>query len=92
VPGERTLAHASLGYLQTVSEVFIRVVENSWFDWIFGICAVVFILVGLMLAGWFCVRQIWREARARRFGVALATTVALCSCVFLLWAGSQIAP
>ena len=48
---------------------------------------------GLMLAGWFTVRQIWREARAGRFGAAFVTTLGfLLLTGFLLWAGSQIAP
>ena len=62
------------------------------FLWVVGIAAVVFIWSGLMLAGWFTVRQICREARSGRFGAALVTTLALCSTGFLLWAGSQIAP
>ena len=75
-----------------ISAIFIRIVENRWFGWVFGIATVVFVLGGLMLAAWFTVRQISREVRARRFGAAAATTVALAASGLLLWAGSQVVP
>jgi hypothetical protein len=75
-----------------MSGIFIRVVENRWFDWVVGIGTVVLILCGLIVAAWLTVRQISREVRARRFGAAAATTLALFATAFLLWAGSQVAP
>jgi len=75
-----------------IGAIFIRIVENRWFGWVFGIATVVFVLGGLMLAAWFTVRQISREVRARRFGAAAATTVALAASGLLLWAGSQVVP
>jgi hypothetical protein len=75
-----------------VDALFIRLVDNAVFAWVFGIAAVVVIWSGLIVAGWFAFRQVIRYTRSGRFGTALLTTLALCSTVFVLWAGSQIAP